>query len=421
MEIKTKINIASRLSARMRGAVAPNINKGITSNICARIYPTVTAPLPPTCTTRSVSIASKLSARMCQSQTVSSRSNKPTKNIPIETSRPGILQSLRNIMATKIQNAPPARDTVVDDIVDLDTLFDPIDAAEQKRTMELPQHFEDGSTNTEWLRARLGVMTGSRVSNVVGHGFSSKKKFLQQMVWPGTHTVNRIFCDYGLGNEQRCEDVLKQYLALRVANRTDPLASFKIVHCGVVRSMQNRSRGYSPDGYVVETYTDGTSCVVLAEYKCPYTKRWWKKPANTSTHINYFKHGDDSTLSDAEIKASCLYGPTQVPPKPYTGTEASLNLPITTYYYDQVQWGMDIMSKNNILRINSKHTPVMHCYFAVWTPRYTQICSVPYNPAYASWLSTKVTEFMRNEYIPAMRLKQSGELETGHTEFTLHL
>ena len=130
--------------------------------------------------------------------------------------------------------------------------------------MSLPQHFEDGSTNPEWLRSRIGVMTGSRVANVAGHGFD--KEFLKHMLWPSTHSVSRVFCDYGLKNEDRCEDVLRGYLEARVSNPSDPLVGFEIHHCGCVRSRSDRSRGYLPTGISRRgTQTDRRPCSVRVQ------------------------------------------------------------------------------------------------------------------------------------------------------------
>ena len=252
-----------------------------------------------------------------------------------------------------------------DDVeVDLDKLFDPVSKERQREIMSMEQHFADGSTNVEWLKSRVGVITGSRVANVVGHGFVSRKKFLQYMLWPSTNRVCRKFCDYGLKHEDTCEASLCRHLDARVADAADPLASYEVHHSGMIPCRADRSRGYSPDGYITERYTDGTSAVVLSEYKCPYGKR------TSRTGLRGIQVYTADTRFD-----DCLYGPTRIPPAPYQVGSETL-LPITKYYYDQVQWGMDILLADGFLRTNPTHCPEMRCYFAVWTPSATQICTV---------------------------------------------
>ena len=331
-------------------------------------------------------------------------------------SHPALMEGLRAAMAKEKQKTEEKRlkeqreREQIDHIhIDLDTLFSPLSKEEQLHLMSLPQHFEDGSTNPLWLQSRIGVMTGSRIANVAGHGFD--RQFLKHMVWPSTHSVCRAFCDYGLENEDRCEDVLRGYLQSRVKNETDPLVEFVIHHCGCVRSRGDRSRGYSPDGYVEETYSDGSSAVVLSEYKCPYTKRLYRPPVG-SPPLDVYPSGS----------GICLYGPTCVPPKPFASQgEQQVTLPIPPYYYDQVQWGMDILMEDEFLRTHPVHCPTMHCYFVVWTPKFSQLCVVPRHPAYAKWLQKRARRFMEREYLRTMRQKQAGRLKRGETEFVLHL
>lgn len=297
--------------------------------------------------------------------------------------------------------------------IDLDKMFDPITKDEQRRLMSLPQHFADGSTNPEWLKSRVGVMTGSKVSNVSGHGFD--RRFLQHMVWPSTHTVCRKFCDYGLENEDRCEEVLASYLRRRVEDPNDVLDSFEIHHCGLVRHLSDRSRGYSPDGYVEERYTDGTSAVVLSEYKCPYSKRLTRRPRGAPA-LDVCREGVSPRVA--------LYKRASVPPPRFPGAvvpSERKTLPIPPYYYDQVQWGMDIMMADGFLRTNPVHCPRMRCYFVVWTPKVSQLCEVPYHQGYARWLAGKARRFMQTKYLPAVVLKQNGLLDTGDVELTLCL
>lgn len=310
----------------------------------------------------------------------------------------------------------------------------PISAEEQARFMAMEQHFPDGTTNQAWLDSRGGVITGSRVAALVkGHGYDSERSLLRKMLWPSSSTVNRVYCDYGLDNEDRCEEALVSYLEARVANASDPLAAFEIRHCGQVRDRRDRSRGYSPDGYVIETYTDGRTAVVLAEYKCPYSKRLLAGggPApHGGKPVAAPPAGADAGPRVWAIAATAkapgsdsrwLYGPTRCPPAPI-GPENQYHAPITPYYYDQVQWGMEIMSRGaDVLKTDAVHAPQLFCYFAVWTPTEAQVCIIPQNAAYAAELVRLASSFIDNLYLPALRLRVAGRLEYGATEETLEL
>lgn len=312
----------------------------------------------------------------------------------------------------------------------------PISAEEQARFMAMEQHFSDGTTNQAWLDSRGGVITGSRVAALVkGHGYDSERSLLRKMLWPSSSTVNRVYCDYGLDNEDRCEEALVSYLEARVANESDPLAAFEIRHCGQVRDCRDRSRGYSPDGYVIETYTDGRTAVVLAEYKCPYSKRLLAgggpaphggkpvaaaaPPAGADAGPRVWAIADTAKAPGSDSR--WLYGPTRCPPAPI-GPENQYHAPITPYYYDQVQWGMEIMSRGaDVLKTDAVHAPQLFCYFAVWTPTEAQVCIIPQNAAYAAELVRLASSFIDNLYLPALRLRVAGRLEYGATEETLEL
>jgi hypothetical protein len=282
----------------------------------------------------------------------------------------------------------------------------PVTDADRKKIMNLPQHFPNGETNPEWLAYRKGVVTGSRIAKVSGNGFGGQNSLVKGMIFPGANKVNRLFCDYGLQNEPVCEQKLAEYLQSRVSDPLDPLASFEIKHYGLVK--ETNCVGYSPDGVVVETYSDGSSAAVLAEFKCPYTKR-------------NFKSDDVFGVHYYEKEKPCLYGPCSVPPVRKKGTmdtdylkknpHAQL-LPITAYYYDQVQWGMEVMAQCGILKTQATHSPRMFCYFVVFTPRYTQVSKIPFDEGYAKYLKTIAYQFLETKYFPALKQLVS---ETEHT------
>lgn len=311
--------------------------------------------------------------------------------------------------------------------LDLDKLFDSITKEEQHKIMNLPQHFPDGSTNINWLQSRVGVMTGSRVADVLKHGFKGHKGLLRLMVWPEhAEQPNQVFCKYGLRNEDTCEQVLVRHLQRRVRDPMDPLDSFRVLHFGLIKDLTNQSRGYSPDAVIEEFYFDGSNARVLAEFKCPYTKRFTKKPAlsDLTPDVNYSAVAvfDNKFWTLEEKKEASIYGPERVPPSfPGRTKTQRHDLPIKIYYYDQVQWGMRLLLDNGILSQNETHMPTMKCYFVVWTPKYSNISSIPYCPEYSNWMLKEVDTFMAQKYLKTMRLRQSGKLKPGTVEFTIEI
>lgn len=330
-----------------------------------------------------------------------------------------IFTCMRNTAAEKLKERE-----VIPFRINLETYRHSITTEEQKRIMSMPQHFPDGSTNSEWLKARMGKITGSKVADVVKHGFRKGKVFLKSMVWPElAKKPNKIFCDYGLRYEDTCEGVLINYLQQRVRDRTDPLDSFQVHHFGLVVDRENNTRAYSPDGVIQEIYADGTSAFVLAEYKCPYTKRFSTVPKG----IPVLNQGFQKTRlfvcpnEGTDFEQACLYGPTRVPPRyPTAESTQQLNLPITKYYYDQVQWGMEILLRNGILRTHSRFCPTMKTYFVVWTRKYSTLCQVPRIAGYGQWLTQEADEFIA-KLEPILKMRINGDLEEGEVEYTIKL
>ena len=88
--------------------------------------------------------------------------------------------------------------------------------------------------------------------------------------------------------------------------------------------------GYSPDGHVVESYADGSSAVVLSEYKCPFSKRRLDPGPEHRGRLDVYGAGEEGPD---------LYGPIKLPLRGGGGANSAVRrLPITAYYYDQVQW-----------------------------------------------------------------------------------
>ena len=289
---------------------------------------------------------------------------------------------------------------------DAGAMFDTCPADVRDRIMALPQHFRDGTTNPEWLMARRHVMTGSKVAGLTGNGYSTPDQLLKHMLWPSTHSVNEIFTSYGNRNESTCEHQLRLYLRGRVQDPGDPLVRFEIRHPGLVKDLG--CMGYSPDGHVVESYADGSSAVVLSEYKCPFSKRRFNPGPEHRGRLDVYGAGQEGPD---------LYGPITLPLLSGGSSSATTKrrLPITAYYYDQVQWGMGLGLRQGLLR-TGPCCPSMKCYFVVWTPAYSQLCEVPYDQAYADHLRKLAAAFMRDRYAPCVELKLGGHLRYGCTQ-----
>ena len=333
-----------------------------------------------------------------------------------------IMTAIHNLERHKKQVAAQLRKKKIEDgilkdmALDLENLGKRVDDETRLAIMAEPQHI-DGKENVKWINARRHSQNGSNVTNIMGNGFCNAIKHCAYKLWPSTHTVNEIFCSWGNRNEDQCDVHMKKFLDKRVADPSDPLVHFNICHCGLVK--ETYDKGYSPDGYVEEYYSDGSSAVVLLEYKCPFTKRHMKSPDGRA--FNFF---DTNSVKTTE---TAIYGPITIPipcknvltpnplPKPlrrqsgHTGQVKA----ITPYYYDQVQWGMRVMSSCNILKTNPVHVPVMKCYFLVWTPQYTQLSVIPYDKNYGNYMLQMVNLFHERYYLPNLILKLARKLPYG--------
>ena len=187
--------------------------------------------------------------------------------------------------------------------LDLRRMGERVDEKKRREVMAEDQHLPDGKINPVWAKNRRHSQNGSNVTNIVGNGFCSPVEHCKHKLWPSTHKVNEVFCSWGNRNEDRCDDELATYLDQRVQDPDDALASYTIHHCGLVK--ETMDKGYSPDGYVEEVYQDGTTAVVLVEYKCPFTKRNME-PINGEP-FNVF---DDNPSDDP---SQTIYGPSVCP------------------------------------------------------------------------------------------------------------
>lgn len=324
-------------------------------------------------------------------------------------------QAINKLKETKeMTEARAVCDALKPPIVSEAWIFQAVSPIERKAIMDCPQHLSNGAANPVWLYHKFGAMSGSIVNNIAGHGFTSFKKFVTGYVWPKTRSFNQTFCEYGNVNEDNAEKKFFLYMDKRCADPLDPLQEYTVFHCGLVK--ETYATGHSPDGYVKETYHDGSTSVMMLEYKCPYSKRNLRRPDGCNAGWRVYRPGD-----------SALYGPLVAPPlctnfmnpskrrskKEERDLTNKLVLPITPYYYDQVQWGMGVMKRCGILHENVVYEPVLKCYFVVWTPHFTQISSIPFDSAYCEHLVRTNIMFYKDYYIPNMLLKQKNQLAFG--------
>ena len=274
---------------------------------------------------------------------------------------------------------------------------------EAKRIQTLPQHFDDHTTNPEWLAARAVVpgikrITGSMVANCGHHAYKQKKKTtdkckeiaLWAFLWDafkGNQATR-----YGNHYEDTCEASFHEEYALDLMMQGRSGVTFDIANPGLCIDWNGPWAGYSPDGIITEHWEDGSTTINLMEYKCPYGKR------NVSYQYN-----------------KPLYGPTRCPLPPMTST-TSYN--ITPYYYDQIQYGMGLLHKMGMLKPGKEG---LYCYFCCWTPEVFTYEKIPFDPDYFKWLYEQAKIFWHEQYLPLAIAKHNGILKQGETSVALEL
>ena len=274
---------------------------------------------------------------------------------------------------------------------------------EAARIRTLPQHFKNGRTNPEWLKARTifpGIkrITGSMVANCGGHAYKQKGKpkekkmeiALHQFLWD-KFTGNQA-TQWGNDHEDICENVFKEEYAIDLMERNEK-TQFEIRNPGLCVDWNEPWAGYSPDGIIEERFEDGSIAINLMEYKCPYSKRLitheYKKP---------------------------LYGPTRCPLSPHTST-CSHN--ITGYYYDQITYGMGMLLKMGLLKKGKNDN--LFCYFCCWTPALFSYEKIQFDEKYFNWLFEQARNFWHDHYLPLAISKYNGDLQYGDTSLPVNL
>ena len=346
-----------------------------------------------------------------------------------------------------------------------------ITLSEQVVIASCPQHDACGAANARWLGYRVGMITGSIVGAIYGtNPYSSATKQLLELLWNSFR--GNAATRWGNEHEDDCEAAFADYQAVRILESEEEtkheqlpactLTDVSFEHAGLCVCRTSPFLGMSPDAFLVETWsytspgyatraeaeaemsalpkfvhTDCprpvpvTVCVktddqragaavfvvhlsytlrVLVEYKCPYKQR-----TRTS-----WRGGDDIYPVENIAKAP------------------GVRLPVPSYYYSQVQYGMQVLGV-----LDKMLTWPTHCWVVVWapacssfddddnsedfvhrtavsgegsavnieTPRGTiQATRVAYNAAYANDLLDVVTRFWRTRYMPALWQKNNGYL-----------
>lgn len=280
-----------------------------------------------------------------------------------------------------------------------------ISKSEHARVRSLPQHYKNGDTNPEWIKAREGRLTGSKVADIVGLGYENLKKNnvkapykwddLEKLFDSTEHyedTLTKllyskfkgnVFTAWGNKYEDECEERFIDWLYTKEVYEKEgegPLTTFTIQHAGLCIHLEQPWMGMSPDGIIHETFQDGTTTVNLTEYKCPYTKK----------NLDQF--------------ATTLYGPMT--------DRLGNKYPITPYYYCQVIWGMGLLHECNILAPKLNDPKNLYAYFAVWIPAKTEACKVVFDPFFYDAMKKKAKRFWFNRYLPSFyKLKFPKSME----------
>jgi putative phage-type endonuclease len=200
----------------------------------------------------------------------------------------------------------------------------------------------------EWFAARNGRISGSIVSNITGENpFMRPDALLRDKLW-GNFRGNEA-TRYGTWHEPVAE-----YVHTIACRKKDPASTLEFP--GLVVSADRPWLSYSPDGIV----HFGNAVSILAEYKCPFKKTFYKgkKPGEA-------------------------------------------NIPI--YYRSQIQFGMMLLD-------------LPSCDFLVWTPTETRIERYNRDYAYCAWMSAKVSRFYFERYLPALIAKNNGWLPFNTTD-----
>ena len=286
----------------------------------------------------------------------------------------------------------------------LEERHQPISDEQYERVLNLAQHDDDGCANEEWLEARKMVITGSKVSGCVGNGYTNPKSTLQSLIWPSEFKQSDATA-WGNFYEDECEDTFLVWLQSRVDDDYDELVDFQLHEPkGLAINKNAPWQGYSPDGIIDLLYKDGSRETALCEYKCPYSLRE-KKP---SVHDTWYEELCLPLSTSSRVMPN---GNRRRKRKAALAHEAQETVDIKNYYYDQIQWGANLLEELKVLTPRHAHASI-NIYFVVWTPHATKIQLIQSSKEYyEEFLKKEALNFYNEQYIPNIVRQELGMLE----------
>lgn len=338
----------------------------------------------------------------------------------------------------------------------------PITREEQHRIASLVQHLPSGEANPEWLASRVGRATGSAVGAIYGvNKYTSPGKKLEEIVWntfKGNHMTR-----YGNDNEDNAEDCFREWMEMRlhdcdVDDYGFELTDILLVNRGLCVCRQEPIFAMSPDGFLVESWTkehafDTEEAAEAAAAEAAAEDQLVRDDyLRFSSKITQKKEGGKFLLAMKKARITLVeykcpykgkskgwYDEFDVYPVEKIKKANGVELPMPSYYYAQVQHGMNVLGvRDDMLTRPEK------CYFVVWHPAYytgetaldfwtTQnpsktslvvagrsgtifITEVPYDHDYAERMSVAVRTFVLDRLLPTLFLKEKGLLDNGQMD-----
>jgi hypothetical protein len=336
--------------------------------------------------------------------------------------------------------------------------LEPISREEQTRISQLVQHLPGGEANPEWLASRVGRATGSAVGAIYGvNKYCSPDKKLDQMVWQ-TFKGNKM-TRYGNLNEHNAEESFDNWMQMRLYDEeTDDfgfvLTGIELQNRGLCVCRQEPIFAMSPDGFLVETWTKEVKCATKeeAEQAAINAQKEDVKVGDGRLWFNYTVE-EDGLVKMAKtcvilVEYKCpwkghakgWYDEFDVYPVERIKKAKNVELPVPSYYYSQVQHGMNVLGIRDNMITRPEKT-----YFVVWHPAYYNdgetpldfwtttnpsktstvvagptgtifITDVPYDHDYAEDLIGAARTFVLDRLLPTLYRKEKGLLENGEVD-----
>ena len=289
-----------------------------------------------------------------------------------------------------------------------------ISRKQQQKFASLPQHLSDENktTNPEWLASRVARVTGSTVGAIYGtNPYSSQGKQLNEMVWPSFEGNDAT--KYGNTNENKAEKAFEKVMKQRLCDNLVDEFGFALVDIGLENKGLCVCRvspyyGMSPDGIVVETwqlrrdFDSSSTALAWAQDQTKARDLTSKQAIVASVDVKQTTQSAQSAQSNEVFESGCFtcvitkhkrilveykcpykqrlktwfdnadVYPMETIKKSTLPNQPVLRLPVPSYYYSQVQYGMHVLGVlDDLLSVPE------FCYFVVWHPAYSLEASNP--------------------------------------------